>query len=87
MCGKPNTVTITVRRLEWAGYLIRMSDDGTVRKHFWGNQKEKKAGGQKLRWTDCTENDMISVGVHRRRNKAEDSCVWAIIRMGAVAKL
>jgi len=23
MCGKPNTVTIKVRRLEWVGYLIR----------------------------------------------------------------
>jgi len=42
MCGKPNTVTIKVRRLEWAGYLIRMSNDRKVRKHLWGNQKEKK---------------------------------------------
>jgi hypothetical protein len=48
---------------------------------------KKKAGGPKLRWLDCTENDMISVGVHRRRNKEEDSSVWVIIRMGAVAKL
>jgi hypothetical protein len=87
MCGKPNTVTIRVRRLEWAGYLIRMSDNRRVRKHFWGNQKEKKAGAPKLRWLDWTENDVMSVDVQRRRDKAEDSSVWAIIRMGAVAKL
>jgi len=46
MCGKPNTVPIKVRRPEWAGYLIRMSDNRTVRKHFWGNQKEKKQEDQ-----------------------------------------
>ena len=42
MCGKPNTVTIKVRRLERAGYLVKISDDRTVRKRFWGNQKKKQ---------------------------------------------
>jgi len=42
MCGKPNSVTIKLRRLEWAGYLIRMSDDRTIRKYFWGEQKKKQ---------------------------------------------
>jgi hypothetical protein len=38
-CGKPNNVKIKVRRLEWAGCLIRISDDRKVIKHFWGKKK------------------------------------------------
>jgi hypothetical protein len=35
MYGKPNTVTIIeVQRLEWAGHLVRMSDDRMKRKVF-----------------------------------------------------
>jgi hypothetical protein len=35
MYGKPNTVTIiTVQRLEWAGHLVRMSDDRMKGKYF-----------------------------------------------------
>ena len=34
---KPNIVaTIKVRRLEWAGRLVRMSDDRTVKRVFLG---------------------------------------------------
>jgi hypothetical protein len=37
MYRKPIIVTtITVRRLEWAGHLVRMSDDRTVKKVFLG---------------------------------------------------
>ena len=39
---------IKVRRLEWAGLLIGMSDDRSVRKYFLGNQMEEEkqeAGG------------------------------------------
>jgi hypothetical protein len=87
MCGKPSTLTIKVRRLEWAGYLIRISDGRTVRKRLRGKQKERKLAGPKLRWLDCIENYMIYMGVQRRGDKTEDSSVWAIIRMGAVVKL
>jgi hypothetical protein len=35
MCRKPNIVTrLKVRRLEWAGHVVRMSDDRTVKKVF-----------------------------------------------------
>jgi hypothetical protein len=56
MCGKQNPVTtIKLRRLEWAGYLVRMSAERTVSKYFWG---KKKARGPMLRWLDCIENYM-----------------------------
>jgi hypothetical protein len=39
----PNTVTtIKVRRLEWAGHPVRLSDYRTVKKYFWGNQTEEE---------------------------------------------
>ena len=40
---KPNIVTtIQVRRLEWAGRLVRMSDERTVKKVFRVNQVEEE---------------------------------------------
>jgi hypothetical protein len=43
MCRKPNIVTtIDVRRLEWAGHVVRMSDYRTAKKYFWKNQMEEK---------------------------------------------
>jgi hypothetical protein len=38
MYRKPNIVTIKVRRLEWAGHVVRMFGDRTVKKVFLGNQ-------------------------------------------------
>jgi hypothetical protein len=41
---KPNIVTtIKVKRLQWAGYVVRMSDDRTVKAVFLG----KSDGGRK----------------------------------------
>jgi hypothetical protein len=70
---KPNILTtIQVRRLEWAGHLVRMSDESTVRKVFRGNADgRRKAGRPKLRWLDCIENGLKSVNVKRWRKKAE----------------
>jgi predicted deacetylase len=47
MCRKPNIVTIkNVRRLQWAGHLVRMSHDRTAKKVFLG-----KADGRRSRKT------------------------------------
>jgi hypothetical protein len=77
MYRKPNIVTtITVRKLEWAGHVVRMSDDRTVRKVFVGKPDgRRKAGRPKLRWLDCIENDLKSIGVKRWMKKAEDICM------------
>jgi hypothetical protein len=40
MYTKPNIVTtIKVRRLEWTGCLVRMSDNRTVKKAFSGEMR------------------------------------------------
>jgi len=41
---------------EWAGHLVRMTDDGTVKKIFLRKPKGiRKAGRSKLRWLGCWE--------------------------------
>jgi hypothetical protein len=50
-----------------------MSDDRTVKKVFLGKPDgRRQAGRPKLRWLDCIENDLKSMGVKRWRKKAED---------------
>jgi len=89
MCIKPNIVTTTkVRGLEWAGVLVRMSDHRTIQKVFQEKPDTRaKAGRPKLRWLDCTENDMKSVGVKKWRKKAEGIFVWAVIPKETLVEL
>ena len=70
MQRKQNTVTtINVR----AGHRGRMSDDRTIKKVFLGKPNGKRqATRPKLRWLDCTENDLQLMGIKRWRKKAED---------------
>ena len=51
MCRKPNILTtMQVRRLEWAGHLVRMSVNKTVKKVFLGKPDGRsKTGRPKLR--------------------------------------
>jgi hypothetical protein len=67
MYKKQNIVkTTNIGRLEWARHLVRISDDRTVKKVFLGKPDgRRKAGGPKLRWLDCTENDLKSMHVNR----------------------
>jgi hypothetical protein len=65
--------TIKVGRLEWAGYVVRIADDRTVKKAFLRKPGgRRKAGRPKLRWINSFENDLKPVGVKKCRNKAED---------------
>jgi hypothetical protein len=41
---------------EWAGHLVRMTDDGTVKKTFLRKPEGiRKAGRSKLGWLGCWE--------------------------------
>jgi hypothetical protein len=88
MYRKPNIVTTKVKRLEWAGHLVRMSDDRTVKKVFLGKPDgRRKVGRPKLRWLDCIETDLKSMRVKRWTKRAEDRSVCAIILKEALVKL
>jgi len=53
-----------------------MSDDRNVKKVILGKPDERRK--KKLKWLDCNENDLKSMGVKGYRKKAEDRSVWAI---------
>jgi hypothetical protein len=89
MYRKPYIVTtIKLKRSYWAGYVVRMSDDGTVKKVFLGKPDgRRKAGRPKLRWLDCIENDLQLMGVKRWRKKAEGRSVCPIILKEELVKI
>jgi hypothetical protein len=46
-CRKPNILTtMQVRKLEWAGHLVRMSDNRTVKKVFLGKPDGRSKAGR-----------------------------------------
>ena len=65
-----------------------MTDDTTVKEVFLGQPEERReVGRSKLRWLDCTENGLKSMGVKRRRKKSGDRSAWAIILKEVLVKL
>jgi hypothetical protein len=88
MNRNPNIVTtMKVRRLEWASYVVRMSDERTVKAVFLGKPDgRRKARRPKLRQLDCMENDLKSMGVKSWSKKAEDRSIRAIILKEALVK-
>jgi len=73
----PNIVTtIKVKRLKWAGHVVRMSDDRTVKKVFLGiSDGRRKAGRPKLRWLDCIVNDEIDVCQEMEKASKRQICL------------
>jgi hypothetical protein len=50
-------------------------------------ERIRKTGRPKLRLLYCIENDEKSIGVARRRKRAEDRLAWAIILKVTLFKL
>jgi hypothetical protein len=44
----PNIITVKVRRLEWAGHLVRLSNDRTVKKVFLGKPDGRRKAGYQI---------------------------------------
>ena len=55
-----------VRKIQWAGHVVRMADNRTVRQAFLGKADGRKAGRQKLY---CIEKDPKWMVVKRWRKK------------------
>jgi hypothetical protein len=61
---------------------------GLQRKKFWGKPDgRRKAGRPRLRWLDCSEDDLKSMAVKRWRKKAENRSIWAITLKEALVEL
>ena len=65
-----------------------MSGNKTVKKAFLGEPDgRRKAERPKLRWLDCIEIDLKTMGFKRWRKYAEDTSVWAIVLKEALVIL
>jgi hypothetical protein len=75
----PNIVTyIKVKRLAWAGHLVRMNNDRTIKKIF--NTKPdgvRSAGRPKLRWEDGVDQNIRILGVTNWKKVALYRDEWA----------
>ena len=69
---------ISVKRLAWAGRLVRMNNDRTIKKIF--NTKPdgvRSAGRPKLRWEDGVDQDIRILGVKNWKKVALNRYEWA----------
>jgi hypothetical protein len=70
------TIEFRTTTMGWAGHVVRMSVDRTIKKVFLGKPDGRgKAGRPQLRWLDCIENDLNLMVVKRWRKRAEDICM------------
>jgi hypothetical protein len=68
---------IKINRFSWAGHVIRMDNNRTVKKVF--NTKPmgiRKCGRSKLRWEDDVIQDIKTLGVKNWRNVAKEKKSW-----------
>jgi hypothetical protein len=55
--------SIKVRRLEWAGHVVRMDDERMVKRVFLGNPGgRRKPRRPRLSWLDCVEENLKTLG-------------------------
>jgi hypothetical protein len=76
---QPNIVNyIKVKRLAWAGHLVRMNDDRTLKKIFNTRPDGARSVGRpQLRWEDGVDQDMRILGVKNWKNVAVNRDEWA----------
>jgi hypothetical protein len=77
--NEQNIVTyIKVKRLAWAGHLVRMNSDRTIKKIFDTKPDGVRSVGRpKLRWEDGVDQDIRMLGVKNWEKVALDRDEWA----------
>ena len=76
--NEPNIVNyIKVKRMAWAGHLVRMNNDRTIKKIF--NAKPdgvRRVGRPKLRWEDGVDQDMRILEIKNWKRVALNRDEW-----------
>ena len=85
--NEPNNVNyINVKRLAWAGHLVRMNNDTTIKEIF--NTKPdgaRSVGRPKLQWEDGVDQDIRILGVKNLKKVAINRDEWAKLLQNARA--
>jgi len=69
---------ISVKRLAWAGHLMHMNNDRTLKKKFNTKPDEARSDGRlKLRWKDGVDQDMRILGVKNWKIVVLNRDEWA----------
>ena len=68
---------IKIRRLEWAGHVLRASDQRIMKKVFKTMPEgTRKVGRPKMRWEDCVRQDIRTLGIRNWRSVALSRQAW-----------
>jgi hypothetical protein len=76
---EPNIVEdIKIRRLEWAGLIIRMEDERVPKKVLNGNfHTTRPVGRPRTRWADVVQRDALQLlGIRGWRRRAANGDEW-----------
>jgi hypothetical protein len=77
---------LKLKRLEWAGHLMRASEKRFSKKIFnTKSEGTRKVGRRKLRWEECVCQDIRIMGVQKWRSVALNREEWRIILRKASA--
>jgi len=76
---------IKIRRLEWAGYIIRMEEERIPKKVLNGNfHTTRPVGRPRTRWADVVQRDALQLLGWRRRAANRDE--WRRLMREAKAR-
>ena len=69
---------IKIRRLEWAGHIIRMEEEGIPKKVLNGDfRTTRPVGRTRTRWADVVQRDALQLlGTRGWRRRAANSDEW-----------
>jgi hypothetical protein len=76
---EPNIVEdVEIRRLEWAGHIIRMQEERIPKKFLKGNfQTTRPVGRPRTRWADVVQRDALQMlGIRGWRRRAANRDEW-----------
>jgi hypothetical protein len=86
---EPNIVEdVKIRRLEWAGHIIRMQEERIPKKVLNGNfHTTRPVGRPRTRWADVVQRDALQLlGTRGGRRRAANKYEWRCLVREAKAR-
>jgi hypothetical protein len=80
---------IKIRRIEWAGHIVRMEEERVPKKVLNGNfHTTRPVGKPRTRWGDVVQRDPLQLlGIREWRRRAANRDVWRhLMREGKARK-